>query len=360
MSYILVQIVICLAIAGLIGLLFGWLLSKNSFNKKSKKLEDLWRLKVVDVKDEYEQKILLLNEELVKKDIELNNKEKEFERFSSIKNNEIKEFRKKATDRELELKGMIDSREKELDEKNSIITKLQNELDDNKYKENEYSLKLRASDSVIRSVNEKLEALKKKFLTKSERVKELEERLKEVLEELESSKKLQTEKKVLLAKLKASDSIINDIEKKYQGIVKNYEDKISLIAKKLSTIEAQAINNNKEWELKLKSNIKDNEIKRVNLEKTISLLKEELEQKQELEDKLQEYKTKFDELERSLKEERDKKINILKMQLEKQEALNKKMLEELKNYREKVQSLTEEIKNRDEIWKQRIENLLKG
>jgi len=63
MSYLIVQILLCLLVAGLIGLIIGWLISKISYKKMLLKNDDVWYKKLTDDKNECEKKFQVVTRE---------------------------------------------------------------------------------------------------------------------------------------------------------------------------------------------------------------------------------------------------------------------------------------------------------
>jgi len=360
MSYILAQIFVCLLIAGLIGLMIGWLLAKTSYAKKAKELEELWRVKVVDIKEACEDEIKALSLEHQKNLEEYHSKYQDKEK-SLI--SDIGVYKSKSLDSE----NRLSRAENDLIVKNRKVVELEKALDDAK----------RIEKDLRYSYEQKLERLEKEL----EKLKEKEKNDKELSDNINKKlSKLEDEKRYIEAKLKAANSIINDLDKKYKDEMEQSQESLKVFSQKLNSLEDRITRDNTQWEQKLKGVIKDFEIRRSSLERTIDSLRDKANQKDEFESKLGEYHQRLHtyqkdledkdknchSLEMELKREKEhchdlsKKSNILQMQLEKQNSLMKKLEDEISSYRDHIQKLTKETKQRDEIWRQRIENLLKG
>ena len=57
MNYLIIQILLCLLVAGLIGLIIGWLISKISYKKMLLNNDDIWYQKLTKDKSEWEKKV---------------------------------------------------------------------------------------------------------------------------------------------------------------------------------------------------------------------------------------------------------------------------------------------------------------
>jgi len=262
MQYIVIQILVCLLLAGLVGLIIGWLIRSIGFNKKVKKIERDWHVKFVDLKDE---------------------------------NKNSKDTISKLEDELEELKAETSLFKDTHEKSQSRVNELERELNEIKENSKYEVLALKKTIDSIKSENENLRALMK---VKNKSIDELKDENKKLKEDLESK-----------------DDLSHDIEKiderwqrKCDAIKKDYEIKKSSINSKVTILESklaeaqkriEELENEQSFKNASQGLEKSFEIKLNSLERKLMLLKVQLEKEESinknLTQELQMYKDKVSE-----------------------------------------------------------------
>ncbi len=143
MSYLIVQILLCLLVAGLIGLVIGWLISKIGYKKMLLKNDDVWYKKLTDDKNEFEkkfqvvtrehetqinnekQKLFHLKEQLQHTENQRDEFETLYQQQEDVFNNRLKKLHSDWEDEVEQLRGKLNKSELELEEKKKRFVTLQ-------------------------------------------------------------------------------------------------------------------------------------------------------------------------------------------------------------------------------------------